>query len=54
MEYMPQAVYCLPYKGAKEMLLVDNVDDKEYLCGLFEVIYDDLPMPKDKKSQISI
>lgn len=54
MEYMPQAVYCLPYKGAKEMLLVDNVDDKEYLCGLFEVIYDDLPMPNDKKSQISI
>ena len=48
-EYMPQALYSLPYEGAKEMLLVDNVDDKEYLAGLFEKMYDDLPMPKIKK-----
>ena len=48
-EYMPQASYSLPYEGAKEMLLVDNVDDKEYLTGLFEKMYDDLPMPKAKK-----
>ena len=48
-EYMPQASYSLPYEGAKEMLLVDNVDDKEYLAGLFEKMYDDLPMPKNKK-----
>ena len=48
-EYMPQATYSLPYEGAKEMLLVDNVDDKEYLAGLFEAMYDDLPMPKIKK-----
>ncbi len=47
--YMPQATYSLPYEGAKEMLLVDNVDDKEYLAGLFEAMYDDLPMPKPKK-----
>ena len=47
--YMPQAEYSLPYKGAKEMLLVDNVDDKAYLAGLFEAIYSDLPMPKTKK-----
>ena len=47
-EYMSQAVYSLPYEGAKEMLLVDNVDDKGYLAGLFEAMYDDLPMPKDK------
>lgn len=45
-EYMPQATYSLPYEGAKQMLLVDNVDDKEYLVGLFEAMYDDLPMPK--------
>ena len=44
--YMPQAEYSLPYEGAKEMLLVDNVDDKEYLAGLFEAMYNDLPMPK--------
>lgn len=47
--YMLQAEYCLPYAGAKEMLLVDNVDDKTYLSGLFEAMYDDLPMPKTKK-----
>ena len=48
-EYMPQATYALPYEGAKEMLLVDNVDDKEYLCGLFGAMYADLPAPKLKK-----
>ena len=47
--HMPQATYSLPYEGAKEMLLVDNVDDKEYLEGLFEAMYNDLPMPKNKK-----
>ena len=33
--YMPEAAYELPYEGAKEMLFVDNVDDKEFLTGLF-------------------
>lgn len=47
--YMPQAVYSLPYEGAKQMLLVDNVDDKVYLSGLFETMFDDLPTPKPKK-----
>ena len=48
-EYMTQATYSLPYEGAKEMLLVDNVDDKAYLAGLFEAMDNDLPMPKTKK-----
>ena len=47
--YMPNAKYELPYDGAKEMLLVDNVDDKEYLTGLFNVMYEQLPFPKPKK-----
>lgn len=47
--YMPRAEYSLPYSGAKEMLLVDDVDDKAYLAGLFEAMYDDLPTPKAKK-----
>ncbi len=47
--YMSQAEYSLPYEGAKELLLVDNVDDKRYLTGLFESMYDDLPVPKIKK-----
>ena len=46
---LPQAEYSLPYEGAKEMLNVDNVDDKAFLAGLFEAMYDDLPMPKTKK-----
>lgn len=47
--YMPNAKYELPYDGAKEMLLVDDVDNKEFLNGLFNSMYDDLPVPKLKK-----
>ena len=43
--YMPEAAY----EGAKEMLFVDNVDDKEFLAGLFRAMYDELPAPKKKK-----
>ena len=46
---MPEAALEVPYEGAKEMLLVDNVDDKEFLCSLLEAIYDELPEPKKKK-----
>lgn len=48
-EYMPNADYELPYDGAKKMLLVDDVDNKEYLTGLFNSMYDELPTPKPKK-----
>lgn len=47
--YMPSASYELPYEGAKEMLLVDEVDNKDFLTGLFNAVYDELPMPKSKK-----
>ena len=50
-DYMPTATYELPYAGAKEMLLVDNVDDKSYLTGLFEAMYADLPAPKSKRDK---
>ena len=49
--YMPNAEYELPYEGAKEMLLVDEVDDKYYLTGLFDAMYDELPNPKPKKKK---
>ena len=49
--YMPNAEYQLPYDGAKEMLLVDNVDNKEYLMGLFKTMYEELPTPKPKKKK---
>ncbi len=45
---MPNAVYELPYEGAKEMLLVDDVDNKDFLTSLFVTMYDELPSPKKK------
>lgn len=50
-EMMPDAPYEPPYEGAKEMLLVEDVDNKEFLCNLFEKMYEQLPMPKPKKSK---
>jgi len=47
-EYLPNAEYELPYDGAKEMLVVD-VDNKELLTGLFNAMYNELPLPKKKK-----
>lgn len=47
--YMPTAPYEVPYEGAKEMLLVEEVDHKEFLTGLFHVMYEELPTPKPKK-----
>lgn len=40
---MPNAEMEVPYEGAKGMLLVDDVDDREYLVKLFEAMYDELP-----------
>ena len=49
--YMPNAEYELLYDGAKEMLLVDDVDNKDYLTGLFDAMYDELPNPKPQKKR---
>ncbi len=47
-EYMPAARYEFPYEGAKQMLLVDEVDNREFLAGLLEAMFDELPAPKAK------
>ena len=47
---MSTVTYELPYEGAKEMLLVDDVDNREFLCNLFLTMYVELPTPKKKKS----
>ena len=47
--YLPKVQYELPYDGAKKMLLVEEVDNREFLEGLFQVMYDELPNPKRKK-----
>lgn len=49
--YLPEAPRELPYEGAKEMLLVEEVDDKAFLTGLFEAMYNELPAPKPKKKK---
>ena len=41
----------MPYEGAKKMLLVQEVDSKEFLTGLFNAMYDELPVPKPKKKK---
>ena len=48
-ERMPEAALELPYEGAKEMLLVEDIEDKEFLRELLEAMYEDLPEPKKKR-----
>ena len=46
---MPDAELELPYDGAKEMLLVDDVDNREFLCKLVQSMWEELPEKKKKK-----
>ena len=48
-EYMPEAIRERPYDGAKEMLLVEGVDDREFLTGLFDAMFDELPAAPKKR-----
>ena len=45
---LPNAPLELPYEGAKEMLLVDDPEDRELLVQLVSAMYDELPLPKKK------
>ncbi len=49
LEMMPDALLELPYEGAKEMILVDDVDNREFLCELLNAMYGELPAPKSKR-----
>lgn len=46
---MPCAPMETPYEGAKQMLLVDNVDSRAFLCSLVEAVCAELPEPKTRK-----
>ena len=46
---MPDAAIELPYDGAKEMILVDDVDNREFVCELVRSMWEDLPEKKRKK-----
>lgn len=50
-DFMPNAEYEIPYKNGKEMLLIDDVDDKECLAELIKIMYDELPARKLKKKK---
>ncbi len=46
---MPDAPRELPYEGAKEMLLVDNVENRAFLEELISAVAGDLPEPKKRR-----
>lgn len=48
LEFMPYASREIPYSGGSEMLLVDRIEDREFLAQLFNVMYRELPTPKKK------
>ena len=48
---LPDAPFQPPYEGAKDMLLVEDIDNRELLLTLFEKMYDELPAPKPKKKK---
>ena len=48
-EKLPMAAMELPYEGAKEMLLVDRLEDRPFLEELLTGMYEELPEPKKKK-----
>ena len=45
---MPDAAEETPYPGAKEMLAVDRIEDREFLAALIEAVCDELPDKKRK------
>ena len=46
---MPNAKMELPYDGAKEMLLVEDLENRDFLTELIEAMYDELPSPRKRK-----
>ena len=50
-QMLPQAPMEPPYDGAKDMVLVEDVDNIELLEKIFEMMYDELPAPKPKKTK---
>lgn len=48
---LPTASLEPPYEGAKDMLLVEEVDNRGFLTELFVAMYEELPAPKSKKKK---
>lgn len=48
-ELLPDAQLEPPYKGAKDMLVIENFEDTQFMLKLFEAMYPQLPEPKLRK-----
>ena len=51
LQLMPGAAHEIPYEGAKEMLLVDDIDNRNFLNDLLNAMVDELPAPKKKRDR---
>lgn len=49
--FLPHGPKVLPYPGGKAMLLVEQVDDRPFLCDLIAAMYEDLPARKPRKKK---
>ncbi len=47
-ELLPDVPEATPHDGAKPMLLIENIEDRQLLKQLFEAAYDELPERKKK------
>ena len=45
---IPNVVYQKPYDGAKDMILIENLEDKEFLSTLIIAMYKELPTPNKR------
>ena len=48
-QLMPGARFEAPYDGAREMLLVEDIDNREFLKVLLDRMFQELPAPKKKR-----
>ncbi len=46
---LPGASMCPPYKGAKDMIVLEDFENTTFIAELFNAMYAELPEPKIKK-----
>ena len=51
MRFLPDSTMELPYEGAKEMILMDDVDNRELLCELVRSMWKELPEKQSCKKK---
>lgn len=49
---LPDAETAPPYQGAKDMLVLEEIEDAQFVGKLFEAMYTELPEPKSKKKRV--